>query len=180
MVPELLVLLLKQGLFMRRKMNNRRCEFIRTVRINSHLQSGVTLVELIISMVIISIALTGVLMVMNQTVRHSADPVIQHQAVAIAESYLEEILVQAYENPTGGYSGTDRSKFDDVDDYDGLSDTGVKDHLGNSVVILANYNVSVLVSSEMTLDGGVKAKKVTVSVTGVGISFNLVGYRAKY
>ena len=165
---------------MHRKLNNRRCEFIRTVRINSHLQSGVTLVELILSMVIISIALTGVLTVMNQTIRHSADPMIQHQAVAIAESYLEEILVQAYDNPTGGYSGANRSQFDDVDDYNGLSDTGVKDHLGNTVAILANYNVSVSVSSPITLAGSVLAKKVTVSVSGVGTSLNLVGYRADY
>ena len=166
---------------MHRKLNNRRCEFIRTVRINSHLQSGVTLVELILSMVIISIALTGVLTVMNQTVSHSADPMIQHQAMAIAESYLEEILVQAYDNnPTAGYSGTDRSQFDDVDDYNGLSDTGVHDHLGNVVATLAIYNVSVLVSNPITLTGGVLAKKVTVSVSGAGTSLNLVGYRADY
>ena len=180
MVPEPLVLSLKQDLYMHCKLNNRRCEFIRTVRINSHLQSGVTLVELIISMVIISIALTGVLTVMNQTVSHSADPMIQHQAVAIAESYLEEILVQAYDNPAAGYSGTDRSKFDDVDDYNGLSDTGVHDHLGNVVATLSNHNVLVLVSSPITLAGSVLAKKVTVSVSGAGTSLNLVGYRADY
>jgi len=165
---------------MHRKLNNCRCEFIRTVRINSHLQSGVTLVELILSMVIISIALTGVLVVMNQTVSHSADPVIRHQAVAIAESYLEEILLQSYDNSAGGYSGTNRGQFDDVDDYNGLSDTGVHDHLGNGVATLSNYNVSVSVSSPVTLAGSVLAKKVTVSVTGIGSSLNLVGYRADY
>jgi len=147
---------------------------------NLHPQSGVTLVELIMSMVIISIALTGVLTVMNQTVSHSADPMVRHQAVAIAESYLEEILVQSYDNPGGGYTGADRGQFDDVDDYNSLSDTGVKDHLGNPVAILANYNVSVSVSTPVTLTGSVLAKKVTVSVTGVGTSLNLVGYRANY
>ncbi len=144
-------------------------------------QIGVTLVELILSMVIISIALTGVLTVMNLTVSHSADPIIQHQATAIAESYLEEILLQAYQNPVGGYSGVDRSQFDDVDDYNGLSNVGVKDHLGNSVAALANYNVSVAVSA-VTLTDSVQAKKVTVTVSlsGLGSSLNLVGYRADY
>jgi MSHA pilin protein MshD len=142
-------------------------------------QFGVTLVELIISMVIISIALTGVLTVMNLTVSHSADPIIQHQSVAIAESYLEEILLQSYTNPSGGYSGSDRSQFDDVDDYNGLSNTGVEDHLGHSVTALANYNVSVLVSAA-TLAGSVSAKKITVTVSGLGSSLNLVGYRADY
>ena len=142
-------------------------------------QFGVTLVELIISMVIISIALTGVLSVMNQTVSHSADPVIQHQAVAIAESYLEEILLQSYTNPSGGYSGIDRSQFDDVDDYNGLSDAGVHDQQGNPVATLSSYNVSVTVSA-VTLTGSVSAKKVTVAVSGAGSEFDLVGYRSDY
>ena len=164
---------------MRRKQLRARC-VICTVRINARQQSGVTLVELILSMVIISIALTGVLTVMNLTVSHSADPVIRYQTVAVAESYLEEILLQAYSNPASGYSGTDRSQFDDVDDYNSLSDTGVHDHLGGLVASLSDYNVSVSVSSPITLAGSVLAKKVTVSVTGGSSSLNLVAYRANY
>lgn len=139
-------------------------------------QSGATLVELIISIVIISIALTGILTVMNQTVNHSADPLVQHQAIAIAESYLEEVLLQSYSNPSGGYSGSDRSQFDDVDDYNGLSDTGVKDQQGNSVTTLSNYSVSVTVSGA-TLADSISAKKVFVSVTGGNANINLVGYK---
>ena len=143
------------------------------------LQTGVTLIELILSMVIISIALTGVLTVMNLTVRHSADPVIQHQSLAIAESYLEEILLQSYANPAIGYSGLDRSRFDDVDDYNGLNDTGVKDQLGHSVGTLANYNVTVSVTTPVTLAEGIKAKKITVNVLGFNAVFSLklVGYK---
>jgi len=143
-------------------------------------QSGATLIELILSMVIISIALTGVLTVMNLAVSHSADPVIQHQAVAIAESYLEEILLQSYDDPDGVDGEAKRSLFDDVDDYDSLSDTGVKDYLGNSVAILTNYNVSVSVSTPITLTGNVMAKKVTVNVSGLGNSLTIVGYKANY
>jgi len=143
-----------------------------------HKQLGVTLVELILSMVIISIALTGVLTVMNLTVRHSADPVINHQAIAIAESYLEEVLLQTY--ASGGYSGTDRAQFDDVDDYDGLSDTGVKDNQGNAIAALASYDVSITVSGPATLKDSVTAKKVSISVAGVGTTISLVGYRANY
>jgi len=148
--------------------------------IKYHLQAGVTLVELILSMVIISIALTGIFTVMNLTVSHSADPIIQHQAVSIAESYLEEILLQAYANPTGGYSGSDRSQFDDVDDYNSLSDTGVHDSLGNVVAILSGYNVSVVVSSPVTLTDGVLAKKITVTVTGLVSNLKFIGYRVNY
>jgi len=144
------------------------------------LQDGVTLIELIISMVVISIALTGVFTVMNYTVSHSADPIIQHQAVAIAESYLEEISLQAYENPVGGYTGTDRSQFDDVVDYNGLTDTGVHDSQGNLLSSLAAYNVAVAVSTAVTLTDGVLAKKITVTVSGLGSSLSLIAYRANY
>ena len=144
------------------------------------LQSGVTLIELIISMVVISIALTGVFTVMNFTVSHSADPIIQHQAIAIAESYLEEILLQAYENPTDGYTGGSRSQFDDVGDYNGLTDTGVHDNQGNLLSALSNYNVAVAVSSAVSLTDGILAKKITVTVSGIGSSLSLVGYRVNY
>lgn len=59
-------------------------------------QTGSTLIELIFSIIIISIALTGILSVMNQTVKHSADPIIQYKAITIAESYLENTLSKAY------------------------------------------------------------------------------------
>ncbi len=138
------------------------------------LQAGVTLIELVISMVIISIAMVGVLSVMNLTVSHSADPLIQNQAVAIAESYLEEILLQSYLDD--GESGETRATFDSVDDYNSLSDTGVHDQQGNLITTLANYNVLVSVSP-VSLTGGISAKKVTVEVSGGGKTINLAGYR---
>ena len=143
-------------------------------------QNGVTLIELILSMVVISIAMSGVLTVMNQTVSHSADPVIQHQAVAITESYLEEILLQSYDDPDGADGEASRNLFDDVDDYNGLNDVGVHDLQDNPVATLSSYDVSVTVSAPVTLSGSVLAKKVTVTVSGVGTSLHLVGYKADY
>ncbi len=55
---------------------------------------GVTLIELIVAIVVISIALVGVLSVINYTTLHSADPVLRHQAIAIAEAYMEEISLK--------------------------------------------------------------------------------------
>ncbi len=59
-------------------------------------QSGVTLIELIIFIVIVSVAVVGILSVMNITTRASADPMIRKQALAIAESLLEEIQLQPF------------------------------------------------------------------------------------
>lgn len=141
------------------------------------IQYGVTLVELILTMVIISIALVGILSVINLTVSHSADPVVNQQAIAIAESYLEEILLQNY---NGGASAS-RANFDDVDDYNNLLDNGVHDQQGTAIASLAQYSVSVSVAAPTTLTGGVNAKQITVNVSGPGVSnLSLVGYKADY
>ncbi|SDI19005.1 type IV pilus modification PilV family protein [Propionivibrio dicarboxylicus] len=53
--------------------------------------AGMTLIELIVFIVIVSVALVGVLAVLNVTVFRSSDPVVQKQAQALAEGLLEEI-----------------------------------------------------------------------------------------
>jgi len=57
---------------------------------------GVSLVELVVFIAIISTALAGILGVMNFTTRASADPLAQKQALAIAEAYLEEALAMPF------------------------------------------------------------------------------------
>ncbi len=52
---------------------------------------GFTLVELVLSIAITGIAVTGVLAAYDYAVRDSADPIVKKQALAIAESLLEEI-----------------------------------------------------------------------------------------
>lgn len=140
------------------------------------LQSGVTLVELILSMVIISIALVGVLSVMNLTVSHSADPVVQHQAIAVAEAYLEEIQLQSFNDPNGTNTGESRPTYDNVADYNGLNDAGARDQNNASITTLSAYNISVTVADQTV--SGVAAKEITVNVSAPGIAnLTLVGYK---
>ena len=124
-------------------------------------QAGFTLIEIIISMVVISISVSGVLMAINFTVSHSADPVIQHQSITVAESYLDEIMLQSY--ATMANSGG-RATYNDISDYNGLTDTGVKNQYGTAISGLENYNVSISVTS--TTITGIAMKQVNVSVTG--------------
>jgi MSHA pilin protein MshD len=145
-----------------------------TARHNTQL--GLTLVELIISIVVISVALTGVISVMNVTVGHSADPVVQHQAIAIAEAYLEEILLLPYSDPDATEAGETRATFDDVDDYHGLSDSGVVDQTGTAVASLSNYNVMVAVAT-VTVNS-ITMKRVDVTVASALGSLILSGYKA--
>ncbi len=144
-------------------------------------QTGFTLIELIIFIVVVSAGLAGILSVMNTTVKSSADPMLRKQAIAIAESLLEEILLKDYVNPDGGYNGNDRKQFDDVSDYAGYSTTGgIVDLVGASVPGLAQYNITTVTVADSTDLTGVLAKKVTVSVSGPGAGVSLSGYRANY
>jgi len=118
-------------------------------------QSGVTLVELILSMVIISIALTGVMTVMNLTVSHSADPVVNHQAVAIAEACMEEVLLEPFASLANCSLG------------------GVPSGYSAS----ANISDKALFDIDLT---SAKAKKIEVTVTYALGTLKLVGYRTDY
>ncbi|MCB1723792.1 MAG: prepilin-type N-terminal cleavage/methylation domain-containing protein [Gammaproteobacteria bacterium] len=130
---------------------------------------GATLIELVISISIIAVSLTGVMMVVANTTRTSADPMIRTQALSIANAYLEEILSQALSEPSGGdvggpEAGESRATFDDVTDYDGLDDSsGAIDQYGNLIADLAAYNVAVSVTP-VTL-GTDPAQRITVTVT---------------
>lgn len=59
-------------------------------------QRGATLVELIVAMVIIAAAVGGVLVSFDVATRGSADPMLQKQALAIAESLLEEVQLMPF------------------------------------------------------------------------------------
>ena len=62
----------------------------------SALQRGISLVELIMFIVIVSVALAGIMLVMNVTTKGSADPLVHKQALAIAESLLEEVELMPF------------------------------------------------------------------------------------
>jgi MSHA pilin protein MshD len=98
-------------------------------------ESGATLVELIITIVIISIALAGTIIAFSNVVGRSSDTLFQSRAIALAQAYLDEILAQPFDRntPEGGipaYTGacsvtggsaSDRGDFSSVDQYNGLS-----------------------------------------------------------
>jgi MSHA pilin protein MshD len=70
-------------------------------------QCGFTLIELIIFIVVVSVGIAGILSVMNTVVKSSADPMVRKQAMALAESILEEIMLKEYCDPNSVEIGTD-------------------------------------------------------------------------
>jgi MSHA pilin protein MshD len=57
---------------------------------------GLSLVELIVFIVIVSAAVAGVLGALSLATRSSADPMIQKQALAVAEAVLEEVQLMPF------------------------------------------------------------------------------------
>ena len=149
-------------------------------------QRGISLVELVMFIVIISIALVGIMLVMNQTIGHSADTLVRKQAMTVAESLLEEIEGHAF---SGGICvGTlgpnaARSSVSTVCDYKGYTSSGVQDYYTNHPVSgLESYNIAVDVTSS-ALSGipATSAVIITVQVTPpAGKPVDAAGYRAAY
>lgn len=142
-------------------------------------QAGFTLVELIFFIVVVAFGIAGILMVMDTSVKSSADPLVRKQTVAVAESLLEEILLKSYDDPDGlpNVVEASRALYDDVSDYAGYATSGgMKDMAGNAIAGLESYNVSSVAVTAVTLSG-IAARQVTVTVTGPGGAISLTGYR---
>lgn len=145
-------------------------------------QGGVTLVELIVSIVIVATAVGAVLNVLSSNLGRSADAFITLQAGAIAEAYLEEIRLRPFTDPDGIDGETNRIDFDDLDDYDGLVDNGAKDQFGNAIAELSNYSVSVTVIASVALPGvpAVDSRRIDVRVIQAPyVDFTLSSYRTR-
>ena len=164
---------------------------------------GFTLIELVVAMLILSIAGLGVTYALSLGLRHQSDALWQSKAVALGESYLEEILARRYDEhaPVGGVppcspattacsaagafnDGEARAAFDDVDDYDGIVEQPPLDANGNARTGYDSYRVTVAVAyptaaqiAAFGLDDGTDAKLVTVTVStpeGGSMSFGAV------
>lgn len=111
---------------------------------------GLTLIELVVFIVIVSVGIAGVLSSLNVSVMHSADPLQPKQALAVAEATLEATLLNNY-----------------------------ADIVNTSATPLTGYTATVTVT-DVTLNGAsAKRVAVSVTTPGSG-SYSLVGYRAQY
>jgi len=109
-------------------------------------QSGLTLVELVVTIVILSIALVTVVVFLNRGLGRSSDALLELRTATLAKAYMDEILAKRFDEKTRsngvppcrapdgpggvpanrectveGSFGPDgsesRDSFDDVDDY---------------------------------------------------------------
>lgn len=148
-------------------------------------QAGITLIELVISISVLAIALTGITVMISGGLARSADTLLEVRSIALAQAYLDEILGKRFDENShdsgippcrnelgvmrqcssamGAESGETRGTFDDVDDYDGLDegwgavDSTLRDALGNPRVGFDNFRVSVSVREVQVASGGAES-----------------------
>ena len=178
-----------------------------TRRIHTAELRGFTLIELVIAIVALAALGAGLAAVFIQAPAASADPQIRAQARAIAEGYMEEILLKAYENPepgiaeTGGVETEDgdqeeRSEYDDVWDYCDIGGNNncsqgtetptnqdgcpMADDDGSCVTgALDDYTVELIIEGDHTASEPATIRVIVSHSTG-RVNYELVSQRADY
>lgn len=155
-------------------------------------QRGSTLIELIMFIVIVSVAMAGIMLAMNQTVGHSADTMLRKQALASAESLLEEIERLPFARTCSVCSPTqaNRPNFVNILDYHGYNTgaSGIMPADGTTTEISGlKYYVAAVSAVLVTTPApdpifanipAANTVQITVTVTDpAGQSITLTGYR---
>lgn len=142
-------------------------------------RSGFTLVETAISLALVGMLLVAALNTVRISTRTQNQSTDRTIAGSLADELMSEILRQAYREPSGGFSigldsgesQTTRSTLDDVDDYNGLSESPPKKSDGTSLPDLTNWSRSVSVqwvdpnSTLTTSATATGQKRITITVS---------------
>jgi len=146
---------------------------------------GFTLIELIVSIAVVAVAMAAILGVFSSVATRSAQSMVEMQAAQIASAYLNEVLLRSFADPDANPVEPSRGEFDDVGDYNGLVDVGVRDQYNQPVAGLDRYDVAVRVSTPPAGSLGAIApsdmRLVTVTVVhSTGLTVVVSGYRTAY
>ncbi len=165
-------------------------------------QRGLTMIELIIFIVIVSVAVVGVLQVIALNTARSADPIRQKQALAIAEGLMNEIrsagmalcditdpnygaipaVPCTVTDNVGPEAGNTARPFDNVNDYVTVYGTPrayAADAAGNAFP--AGYTATVTISQSNPFNGVAAGATslISIAVTYGGSSTVLASYRIR-
>lgn len=119
-------------------------------------QSGVTLIEMVVFIVVVSVALAALVGVYRRAMTVNVNPLIRVQALEAAQSRLDEILILKYDEntPTGGVpacststgvacNNTKDDNMDDVDDLNGVVDNPYPGYT-RTVNVVNNNNIKLI------------------------------------
>lgn len=168
-------------------------------------QCGFSLIEMVVVIVVLAVGLTGVTLVINETVKQSPKPLVQTRAMELAQTYLDEILAKRFDeqsgqggiprcdsvdnaaqtcsNTMGNEEGGSRLLFDDVDDYNGLDNLPPITASGVVLNQYDSYRVQVSVAYAGTELGLANrgAKRITITITTpLGTTLPVSAYRVNF
>ncbi|RYY75992.1 MAG: MSHA biogenesis protein MshD [Gammaproteobacteria bacterium] len=157
---------------------------------------GVSLIELVVFIVIVSLAGAALFKVYSYSQAQSADPLVQVRALELAQSRLDEILALKYDanTPTGGIpacgstavgavacNNTPDLDMNDVDDFNNITDEPYsfnvtkKTSSGGQTTIMVKYTRQVTVVTT----GNVKLVSVIVTAP-TGLVVPLAAQKANF
>jgi MSHA pilin protein MshD len=170
-------------------------------------QRGLSLIETVIFIVVLGIGIAGLAILYNQLTLASVDPLVRKQAVAIANSLMEEIQLRPFTycdpddpevftatgpgdcslpeaiGPEAGETRYAEPRFDNVNDYHLFAMSPIVDITGTPIIGLEAYGASVQIT-EAGGDLGIPAAdalRIAVTVTGpANTQVVLEGYRVRY
>lgn len=150
---------------------------------SSSRQRGFSLIEVVVFIVVLGIGIAGMAIIYNQVTLASVDPLVRKQAVAIANSLMEEIQLRPFtycdpDDPLvftaaspaacatpegiGAEAGETRyadPRFDNVNDYNGFGMLGsIQDIYNTPITGLSGYSAQVAIaeaSADFAAGGGV-------------------------
>lgn len=139
-----------------------------------------TLIELVIVIVIISLAAVTSLKAFSLLAGRSSDALIQSRTLDLAQLYLDEILAARFDEASGNggippyvgcritNDGESREDYDDVDDYNAINNESPALINQSLAAVYSGYLVSVTVSCDNS--AGVNsngAKRIDLYITAV-------------
>ncbi|WP_442510616.1 PKD domain-containing protein [Novipirellula sp. SH528] len=166
-----------------------------TRRNNVMCRSGFALLDSVVSVMLVGILMVAALQTIGASKRREAATLDRLLGQQLAGSMMNEILLQAYQEPETDESATfglepgestgDRTRFDDVDDFRDWNASPPQDRSGVAIGGFDQWTRSVNVAwadpntLETTTSVKTGLKKITVNVSHDGrVMSSLVGYRS--
>ena len=139
---------------------------------------GFSLIELTVAIVVIALAAPPLTALIYNVMTQGTQTDKRTAASALAKGLMEEILSNPFEDPqlAPGSFGTEegtRADYDDIDDYDGLSQSPPADSLGSPLTQFSAFRSQALVENvnpedvngPAAADGSTNFKRVTATVS---------------